>query len=222
MKRFVFSALAIALIFSGQAKADIVFNLPGTHTGTLGTSQSFTSTPSGYTLTAYGFNSTLSNSNHTLTLGTATDLYGKTGGGGETGLGIANDPTRDHEIYPRSTVKIDLTSVFSTYPTEAVTLTVGSVQNGEGFAVFGGSSSPSNYIGSVTSNSNSNDVFTFNVTASQVAASGDKLYLTATSNNVVLETVTVASVPEPGTFGLMFTGIAAITGYGWLRRRKAA
>ena len=222
MKRFLFSALAVGLMFSGQAKADIVFNLPGTHTGPLGTSQSFTSTPSGYTLTAYGFNSTLSNSNQTLTLGTATNLYGKNDGPGETGLGINNDPAGDHEIWPRSTVKLDLTSIFSTYPTEAVTLTVGSVQNGEGFAVFGGSSSPSSFLGSVTGNSDSQDVYTFTVTASQVAASGDKLYLTATSNNVVLETVDVASVPEPSTFALMFTGIAAFTAFGWYRRRKAA
>jgi hypothetical protein len=222
MKRFVFSALAVGLMFSGQAKADIVFNLPGTHTGPLGTSQSFTSTPSGYTLTAYGFNSTLSNSNHTLTLGTATELYGKTGPPDEIGLGIANDPTGDHEIYNRSTVKLDFSSIFSTYPTEAVTLTVGSVQSGEGFAVFGGSSGPSSFLGSVTGNSSSNAIYTFTVSASQVAASGDMLYLTATSNNVVLETVDVASVPEPSTFALMFTGIAAFTGFGWYRRRKAA
>jgi PEP-CTERM motif len=222
MKRFLFSALTLGLVVSGQANAGIVFNLPGTHTGDLGTSQSFTSTPGGYTLTAYGYSSTLSNSDQTLTLGAATDLYGKTDGPAETGLGIANDPTHDHEIWPQSTVKLDLTSIFSKYPTEDVTLTVGSVQNGEGFAVFGGSSGPFNYIGSLTGHSNINSVYTFDVTASQVAQSGDMLYLTATSSNVVLETVTVASVPEPGTFALMFTGLAALTGFGWYRRRKLA
>ena len=46
--------------------------------------------------------------------------------------------------------------------------------------------------------------------------------LTAISNNVVLETVTVASVPEPGTLAMMFTGMTAITGFGWYRRRKVA
>ena len=139
MKHLLFSALAVGLVLSGQAKAEIVFSLPGSHTGTLGTSQSFTSTPAGYTLAASGYTSSLSNSNQTLTLGAGTDLYGKTSGPGETGLGIANDPTHDHEIWNASAVKLDFTSIFSTYPVEAVTLTVGSVQNGEGFAVFGAS-----------------------------------------------------------------------------------
>jgi PEP-CTERM motif len=216
---FPFLVLGALLLFVAPARADIVYTLaPSSFHGPLGTSQAYTA--SGYTIETYGFNSALSNSNQTLTLGTSTDLFAKFSGvgSGETGLGIKNDPTGDDEITTTSTVKLDLSSI----PFSPITFSIGSMQNGEGFAIFGGASNPTNFLGSVTGNSNAQSIYTFGVTAAQDSANGGVFYVTAISDNVLLDSVNVAAVPEPTSITLALTGLGTLAGFGWLRLRKKA
>jgi hypothetical protein len=209
-----FLALAASLALAGPTKADVVLSFPASHTGLLGTEQDFSLGSS--TVKAYGFNSVLNGA--ILTLHSATALYGKTGSPDETGLGIANDPTGDHEITPYSTIKLDLTSYFSSHPVVPVTITIGSVQSGEGFAIFGGSGGPTTELYQ-KNGSGPQATYSFTATASQVVSSGETFYVTATWNNVLLEGVNVA-VPEPGSFTLALTGLTAMAGIAWRRRRN--
>ncbi len=232
VNRVLYIAAAAVLLMVEPVRADILWNLPGAHTGTLGTSQSFTSVSGGYDLTAYGYTSTEQTSTppQSLTLTGPTDLYGKNGGSGETGVGIASDT--QHEVNTTSAVALDLSKSYK--PGDGnVTITIGSVQNTEGFAVFGGSlpvTTPTlgapykltDYLGQVTNNGSNNTVYTFTVTANEMATANDVLYVTATSHNVVIESINIASVPEPGTITMLLTGLASVTGLGWYRRRKAS
>jgi hypothetical protein len=214
-------ALAAALSSAATARAGIVYTFASSSFhGQLGTEQDYTS--DGYLLKAYGFNSTL-HSGPTLNLGTATDLYAKytSGDPGETGLGIASDPTHDHEITTTTTVKVDMSALSAANGDAPVTFTIGSVQSGEGFDIFGGSSGPGSFLGSVTG-SGGTDVYTFTATSAQVASSGGVFYVTATDNNVLLNTISTASVPEPSSIILTMTGLAMVAGLGRLRRRTRA
>jgi PEP-CTERM motif len=214
---FSLFALAAVFLLGEPARADYLFTFPGASTGLLGTEHDFTSGPA--TIKSYGLVSSLSGS--TLTLGAATNLYGKTGGGDETGLGVANDPSGDNEITTKSTIKLDLSAFFATHPILPVTISIGSVQNGEGFAIFGGSASPTTELYHLTGNSGQS-IYAFTATASQVSSSGGVFYVTATSNNVLLDTVSLASVPEPGSITLALTGLGTLAVLAWHRRRKTA
>jgi hypothetical protein len=92
--------------------------------GTMGTSQTFT--VNGKTITAYGFN----NGNP----GTPTALYGKNGGGDETGLGINSDV--NFEIDINHFVQLDLNQIIAAGVTSG-TMMVGSMQAGEPANVYG-------------------------------------------------------------------------------------
>ncbi len=231
VNRVLFIAAAAVLLMIEPVHADIVWTLPGSYTGNpLATSYTFTQ--SGNDLTAYGYNSTatISSMPESLLLTGTTDLSAKNGGIGETGVGIQSDSQK--EINTTSTVALDLSSSYSSAYGD-VTITIGSVQKNEGFAVFGGSlptSTPttgspyklSDYLGQFTNSGSSNVVYTFIVTPTEMAAAKDVLYVTAASGNVVIQTVAMSSVPEPGTLTMLFTGLASATGLGWYRRRKAA
>ncbi len=231
VNRALFIAAAAVFLMIEPVRADIVWSLPGSYTGNPSVT-SYTFTQSGNDLTAHGYTSTaqLSNTPESLSLTGTTDLSAKNGGTGETGVGIQSDS--QHEINTTSSVALDLSSSYSNAYGD-VTITIGSVQKNEGFAVFGGSlpiSTPTtgspykltDYLGQFTNSGSSNAVYTFIVTPTEMAAAKDILYVTAVSGNVVIESVAMSSVPEPGTLTMLFTGLASATGLGWYRRRKAA
>ncbi len=234
VNRVLFIAVAAVFRMIEPVRADIVWTLPGSanQNQNLGTMKAFTSQSGGYNLTAYGYEVSPANSSTstTLTLTTTTDLYGKSSGTGETGVGIYG--TTDNEIGVHHAVALDLSSSYLNANGD-VTITIGSVQKNEGFAVFGGTlpggsfpSSPyklTDYIGQVVNNTSSSTVqYTFTVTPSEMEAAHDVLYVSAVSGNVVIESVSIASVPEPGTITMLLTGLASVTGLGWYRRRKAS
>lgn len=228
MKRFL-SAVALTglLAWSAPARADIVYTFAtATFNGQLGTEQTYGSGADA--INTYGFKSTLS-SGSTLTLGDSTDLYAKYNGvnNSETGLGINNDPTGNHEITTTSAIEVNMSSVLAANPNSSVTFTIGSIQTGEGFALFGGplttDSKTTNELRQYTNSSNPSTQDTVTITAAQAAASGDIFYVTATSGNVLLDTVSVASaVPEPAALTMALTGLGIVGGFGWIRRRRSA
>src|SRR5262245_51211622 len=114
------------------------FISPPNPTGLFGTTQSYQSNPpSGFLLTAAGFSSATQ-----LTTGVANvNLFGKTGGGDENGLGLANDPVGDNEISGTSLIRIAMAAGL----TDPVTFQMNSTTGGEAWQVSGSNSATSGF-----------------------------------------------------------------------------
>jgi hypothetical protein len=132
--------LACGLTVAGLAPAQaglLTWDL-STATGDLGASSSYTA--GGYTITATGWLATGCGSPTYCFPVTSTDLWGKNDGGDESGLGITNDPSHDHEIYYPALVQIDVSQPYAAglhnYQFE-----MGSTTAGEAWSV-GGSNTP--------------------------------------------------------------------------------
>ncbi len=182
--------------------------------GVLGTSQSFGSTPnSGVNISAYGYRCESSN----LTGCTAADLYGKSGGSGEDGLGIYNNDGQN-EINSNQFVQLDLTSFFAHSPTSE-TFTIQSVQSNEGFAFY--QSNSLGLAGALITGSTSGSGSIYSTTFTLNPNKGDFISLAATRGNVLLSGLSTSfssESPEPATLGLVGS---ALVGLASLRRRKA-
>lgn len=214
-----FAAMATAT----GAKAATVFNF-GTiadtaslTTGDLG--QSATYAIGALSVTAKAFGPNLAN-------GSADHLYGKNLGGDETGLGMTNDPSGQHEIYYQKGF-IQLSFSNSVNPA-SIFASFNSTTGGEKWEIFG-----SNTAGTLASG-------TVPLTAAVVNAGGTSegvnVQLTgsfkyydivsiipaggASGGNVLLKSVTLAAaVPEPAAWALMIIGFGGIGAA--LRRRRA-
>jgi len=116
--------IAVAFLVR-TARADIISYNFTNPAGPLGTSQSYTD--NGVTITAYGFTSA----------GVPYNLYGKTNtseGLDELGLGL-NDGVH-FEVEAQHFIELDLANIMALDPT-ALTIGLGSVQEGEGGNVYG-------------------------------------------------------------------------------------
>jgi hypothetical protein len=100
----------------------ILFNTPA---GNVGTSETYTLND--VSIKAYGYNIGSPN--------TPTDLFGKNDGPNETGLGMDSDS--DNEINTTTFVMLDISNLFSKECENKPTITVGSIQSGEGFYIYG-------------------------------------------------------------------------------------
>ncbi len=197
----------LLLIFAAApaARADTInFSFPGSHTGVLGTSQAFTS--GSVTITAYGFSS----NNH------ATNLYGKTNGGDETGLGIANAP--HFEIQTTNFIQLDLANLYARNPT-SLSLQIGSVQAGEGWNIYG-----SNTLGTRGSALLASGVTDFPnfFTFATVPTGFRYISVQASSEDVLLNGLSATTpntpTPEPATMLLLGTGLAGVASR--MRKRR--
>lgn len=201
----------------------------------------------GTTITAYGYECSANNATTGGTLSgcVGTDLYAKNDGGAEVGLGLAGET--DHEIGMDSTsadflVGLDVSNLVKIGAT-SMTLTFGSWQPGETYAVLGYGSNPFlGFLGnpsftltldgatntkafegndgklpgnpqSFSSSFDLNSGDEFLVLLSPCAANRTAP-LGPCGSNVTLES---AATPEPGTLALFLTGLLGL-GFGMRRR----
>jgi hypothetical protein len=207
-----FFAAVLCLGMASVASAGSItfdFSSPG---GPLGTSQTYTAGT--VTITAYGFR----------TNGDPSQLFGKTGGTNENGLGLVHDESCStcDEIDNGHFVQLDLQNLFNQGYTLTLVL-VQSVQSGEGFKIFG--SNTLGTLGTTSLASGSGGVGSCSGNAAcSVTVTDPGTYrfigITATSADVLLSTLTATTpngpVPEPGTLLLMMSGLSGL----WCFRRR--
>jgi len=160
----------------------------------------FSSTPGNVIITATGFSSPAA-----LAIGTPNvDLFGKSGGGNENGLGLVNDPSGENEITGTSLIRIAMAAGL----TAPVTFQMGSTTGTEAWQVSGSSSATTGFVPLLAGNDNLSHPLPF-----------ENFYtFAATSGNVLL--ASISAVPGPivgaGLPGL----IAACGGLIALARRR--
>ena len=206
-------AAAALLVTVSPARADLTFNFQD-HPGHLGNSQGFTSTgsPQAYQITANGL--TINTANNSIT-GT-TDLYVKTSGGDESGLGT--NLGSSHEVNGIYAVDLNFSALKAQFKLTSITFTIGSLTGSDSFALYGGS-----FAGSpiATGSGTVNGVQTVTLTGSNL--NFNDFYLKAPSGDVLLDSITVAgsAVPEPASLAMMGLGVVgSLAGYR-IKRRKA-
>jgi hypothetical protein len=122
--------LFVTLVAAAQAA--VVWDLNPTDANAPVGSSSHTYTSSGFSITAYGFD------NHSG-IGTAHDLFYKNeaviGGATESGLGLTNTPHNELQA-SLNFIQFDFTSALAAGMFNGQ-LSVGSIQTGESFAIFG-------------------------------------------------------------------------------------
>lgn len=230
---------ATAPAFAGSVNFPFSF---GGSDGALGTSQSYTS--NGATVAAHGYvcSAATPSSTDTLSNCSATALYQKSDGPNEMGLGLAGEGGDENEIGwdgPQAdyVIGLDVSNLFNMGAT-SMTLSFGSVQPGEAFAVLGFGSDPFTHSSFALTNtrawvgndgSTSAQVFSSTFT---LDASDEYLVLISPCDasasttlpcggNITLDSLGATSpTPEPGTLVLLATGLL-VFGFG-LRRRFAS
>lgn len=200
-KSILVAAGAVAVLAAGtaaQAKT-VVFDFSlAPHQNNLGTTEVYT--VAGLTITASGFNQ----------LGAATDLWGKHGSGDEKGLGLANDPTGDHEIhYQSGFVQLDLSALRGLV--HAVTFGTNSTTGGEAWTVYATNTAGS-YAGGLVVATGSTEVLNQALTGFETYKYFDFVETGTGGGKNFLITRLTATAPEPSSWALMLLGFGGIGG----------
>jgi hypothetical protein len=208
------AALVSAALGVSPAQATLVTWDFSSAAGLLGNTQTYTQ--NGIEISAAGFTSN--------SFRTATKLFGKNDPGDEKGLGLNNDPNRQHEISGTNLIRIDFTNARNAGVT-GFSFSMNSTTNGEQWDVFGSNSASFGFVSllvgsdaqihQLTGASASYDYYYFGVVSSNRDEEDNN------NPNVLLHTVSgiASAVPEPSTWAMMILGFAGI-GFMGYRRRK--
>ncbi len=213
------AATALCVIGTGASAnaAALVFDF-GSHTGNLGTSETYT--VSGLSIIAKGYTPG----------GNATDLYGKNAGGDEIGLGLANDPSGDHEIaYGKGFVQLDVSQLLGNVLAASTFFATNSTTGTEKWAVFGSNvagsySGPALLTGTAETaqllpSFGSYKYYDFvELTQSNWGNQEEGDNQNGVQNFLIHDITTVTAVPEPTTWAMMILGFFGLGAM--LRSRK--
>ena len=201
MNKLYVALIALSASTAANAATTIGF---GTPSGNLGNTHVYTS--GSLTVTASGF--TAANA--------PTALYGKNAGGDEVGLGLANDPSGDHEIYyGMGYVQLAVSALFGLV--SSVSFSTNSTTDGEQWSIFG--SNVAHSYGGVALLSGTNE------NTAMLPSFGTYKYYDFVSTsqsggkNFLITGLTMTAVPEPATWAMMLIGFGGI-GFQMRQRRN--
>jgi hypothetical protein len=212
----------------GSALHATTFTFPFTNPGNpLGTSQAYVITvgASSATITASALITAATGFSGTI-------LFAKSDGANETGLGLTNDPTGDHEIVNADAIVLDFSAIANV---QSISIEMGSVQSPDTWSLYGSNTTPTARVSlvgeasqtAILVNQSSDQLATntplliYNTSADHTLYSfytvteGD----TNANSNVVLGEIVVTTgtaTPEPASFGFMGIACAGL----FLARRK--
>jgi hypothetical protein len=209
-----------ALCTASAASAAVNIDF-GSQTGNLGPTAIYSS--GGLTVTAAGFSNAF----------VSTDLYGKNDAGDEKGVGLAADPSGEHEIYRATSglgafVEVDVSALFGLVSSGQFFMgsTTGGAPSGEQWAVNGSNIAGCGWF------CGSSRVTGFDEGAHDLFDFGTYKYYdfyslgtggNAADGNVLLRGLVLPSpVPEPGTWAMMLLGFGAVSAAMRRNRKKLA
>ena len=202
-------ALALMLFSAASSRADgVSFNSP---MGDLG-SATFTYMLDAVPIVATGFN--------------GGDLFGKSAGLNEQGVGLAGDPSGQHEIFavagaPQDYIQLDLGALIAAGFTN-IMFEIGSTQGTENWQVTACATAGTEGSGPCAANGSTltGTAQTFQLAPGNLSATNHFLDISANNGNVLLEQIAAtAPTPEPSSLGLLLAGMLGLAGMSFLRRR---
>ncbi|HEY2617202.1 MAG TPA: PEP-CTERM sorting domain-containing protein [Acetobacteraceae bacterium] len=208
------------LLAMAPAKAAIITWDLGAPSGLLGVSQNYTAGAPPVTITATGF------TNGNFIAANQTALFGKAAGGGETGLGLNDDPTLDggvseHELHGTNWIQLNVTNAINagvsgfsfTIDSSTGCTAVPCTTGGDSWRVFGSNSAT--LLGSQLPG-----LIGFDELTSHLLPTGfDFFNFQAVTGNVLIGSISgnQAAIPEPATLTILG---AALFGLGLVRRYR--
>jgi hypothetical protein len=179
------SLLAAITLVATASASPVTFTFQENGLGNLGASSTFTE--SGLSITAYA--------------SSGQSLYAKNGGGDETGLGLAGDPSGDFEVFPGAFIQLHGAGVALT------SLLLGSVQTGDGDTATIYYSTTLGVLGTLLGTLTADG--TFNI---PLADQNGFIGISAGAGNILLDSATgQAAVPDAAqTIALFGFALAAL------------
>jgi hypothetical protein len=203
-------ALSLMLFSAASSRADgVSFSSP---TGDLG-SATHTYTLDGIGIVATAFN--------------GGDLFGKSAGLNEQGVGLVADPSGQHEIFAlagaaQDYIQLDLGALIAAGFTN-IMFEIGSTQGVENWQVTACATAGAPGAGPCAANvaTLTGVAQTFQTAPSNLSATNHFLDISANNGNVLLEQIAAtAPTPEPSSLGLLLAGMLGLAGMSFLRRRS--
>ncbi len=197
-------AFWLLLLVAPAGRADgVSFSGP---TGDLG-SATHTYTLDGIAVTAMGFN--------------GGNLFGKNSDADETGVGLAGDPSGDHEIFAKMSgaqdyIQLSLLGLITAGFTD-IRFQMGSTEGGDTWQVTACSTAGVSGSGPCAANASTliGTDGTLNLAPMNLSATNHYLDISAIKGNVLvseLEGTDAPTVPEPSSYALLLVGMLAVAG----------